>query len=151
MDYTIRMRVMNKTSRMKGLRLLCRRDLQRGVAQKRPSEGIMLPVAALSTGGLSTKNIVAEGITPPASAWSAEGALNKEHPPAVVIFYSSWAFLKQASAAPSNKKIPLTRDALCDPEGIQTPNLLIRSQMLYSVKLRDHVSRGCKYNKIWRK
>jgi hypothetical protein len=25
----------------------------------------------------------------------------------------------------------------CDPEGIQTPNLLIRSQMLYSVKLRD--------------
>ena len=28
----------------------------------------------------------------------------------------------------------------CDPEGIQTPNLLIRSQMLYSVKLRDHFS-----------
>ena len=26
-----------------------------------------------------------------------------------------------------------------DPEGIQTPNLLIRSQMLYSVKLRDHL------------
>ena len=26
---------------------------------------------------------------------------------------------------------------LCDPEGTQTPNLLIRSQMLYSVKLRD--------------
>gem|GEM_PF-3539289 len=25
----------------------------------------------------------------------------------------------------------------CDPGGIQTPNLLIRSQMLYSVKLRD--------------
>jgi hypothetical protein len=28
-------------------------------------------------------------------------------------------------------------DLFCDPEGIQTPNLLIRSQMLYSVKLRD--------------
>ncbi len=26
---------------------------------------------------------------------------------------------------------------LCDPGGIQTHNLLIRSQMLYSVKLRD--------------
>ena len=25
----------------------------------------------------------------------------------------------------------------CDPGGIQTHNLLIRSQMLYSVKLRD--------------
>jgi hypothetical protein len=30
---------------------------------------------------------------------------------------------------------------LCDPEGIQTPNLLIRSQMLYSVKLRDPYSK----------
>ena len=26
-----------------------------------------------------------------------------------------------------------------DPAGIQTPTLLIRSQMLYSVKLRDHL------------
>jgi hypothetical protein len=26
----------------------------------------------------------------------------------------------------------------CGPEGIQTPNLLIRSQMLYSVELRNH-------------
>ena len=34
---------------------------------------------------------------------------------------------------------------LSDPGGIQTPNLLIRSQMLYSVKLRDHFIE-CKYN-----
>ena len=33
----------------------------------------------------------------------------------------------------------------CDPGGIQTPNLLIRSQMLYSVELRGH-KYGCKYN-----
>ena len=29
---------------------------------------------------------------------------------------------------------------LCDPDRIQTCNLLIRSQMLYSVELRDRVS-----------
>jgi hypothetical protein len=52
-------------------------------------------------------------------------------------FLFSRSSLKQASEALSNKKIPLSRDASCDPEGIQTPNLLIRSQMLYSVKLRD--------------
>ena len=30
---------------------------------------------------------------------------------------------------------------ICGREGIQTPNLLIRSQMLYSVELRNHDSR----------
>jgi hypothetical protein len=40
--------------------------------------------------------------------------------------------------------------ASCDPEGIQTPNLLIRSQMLYSVKLRDLFTLcGRKYSKIF--
>jgi hypothetical protein len=57
---------------------------------------------------------------------------------------------KQASSAYSNKKIPLTRDALCDPEGIQTPNLLIRSQMLYSVKLRDLFASDPQSSAIWR-
>ena len=28
------------------------------------------------------------------------------------------------------------QDLLCEPAGIQTPSLLIRSQMLYSVKLQ---------------
>lgn len=28
---------------------------------------------------------------------------------------------------------------LCDREGIQTPNLLIRSETLYSVELRSHI------------
>ena len=46
--------------------------------------------------------------------------------------------LTEASFSGSLKqKIPLSRDAFSDPEGTQTPNLLIRSQMLYSVKLRD--------------
>ena len=27
---------------------------------------------------------------------------------------------------------------ICDPGGSQTPNLLIRSQMLYSIELRSH-------------
>ena len=45
-----------------------------------------------------------------------------------------------------NKKIGnrllLTDSRLCDPDGIQTHNLLIRSQMLYSVKLRGHFFDG---------
>ena len=46
------------------------------------------------------------------------------------------------------KKQPL-RLLLRDPGGTQTPNLLIRSQMLYSVKLRDHpIFCGCKYSKF---
>ena len=38
-----------------------------------------------------------------------------------------------------NEKILLNiihQDLLCEPAGIQTPTLLIRSQMLYSVKLQ---------------
>jgi hypothetical protein len=38
----------------------------------------------------------------------------------------------------------------CGREGIQTPNLLIRSQMLYSVELRNHfaLKSGAKIDKI---
>ena len=39
-----------------------------------------------------------------------------------------------------HKKVQLY---FCDPGGIQTPNLLIRSQMLYSVKLRDQIDVRC--------
>ena len=40
--------------------------------------------------------------------------------------------------------------SFCDPDRIQTCNLLIRSQMLYSVKLRDPLQLcGCKYSKIF--
>jgi hypothetical protein len=45
------------------------------------------------------------------------------------------------------KKAPFSA-LLRDPEGTQTPNLLIRSQMLYSVKLRDHYFCERKYSKI---
>ena len=46
-----------------------------------------------------------------------------------------------AKGAVAKQKMLLPEHCLfCDPEGTQTPNLLIRSQMLYSVKLRDHNS-----------
>ncbi len=35
----------------------------------------------------------------------------------------------------------------CDPEESRTPNLLIRSQMLYPIKLRDHRFRLTKVEK----
>jgi hypothetical protein len=35
----------------------------------------------------------------------------------------------------------------CDPEESRTPNLLIRSQMLYPIKLRDHRLRWAKVEK----
>ena len=38
----------------------------------------------------------------------------------------------------------LTCASVCDSGGIQTPNLLIRSQLLYSVKLRSHLKIVCK-------
>ena len=41
-----------------------------------------------------------------------------------------------------NKKAPQSLKGLfniiCDREGIRTPNLLIRSEVLYPVKLRNH-------------
>ncbi len=42
----------------------------------------------------------------------------------------------------------LIRSLLSGPGGIQTPNLLIRSQMLYSVKLRNHFFSGAKITKL---
>ena len=47
----------------------------------------------------------------------------------------------------SNEKVFFTNETvgenvlfmICDSGGIQTPNLLIRSQMLYSVEPRSHV------------
>ncbi len=43
--------------------------------------------------------------------------------------------LRKTDRISSKKSAP--KGALCDPDRIQTCNLLIRSQMLYSVKLRD--------------
>ena len=37
----------------------------------------------------------------------------------------------------TKKEKPSQRNGFCGPGGIRTPNLLIRSQVLYPVKLRD--------------
>ena len=38
-----------------------------------------------------------------------------------------------------------------EPEGTRTPNLLVRSQMLYPIKLQVLLFDGRKYNKNWKK
>jgi hypothetical protein len=51
----------------------------------------------------------------------------------------------------SNKKDPtiVRQPGLCAPVGIQTPNLLIRSQMLYSVELRVPKKTERKCIRLW--
>ncbi len=65
------------------------------------------------------------------------GALSKEHTPSVIFFICR--NLSEASffGLHQIKNSRFRGNALCDPDRIQTCNLLIRSQMLYSVKLRD--------------
>ena len=46
------------------------------------------------------------------------------------------------------KRNSIKNFSFCDSAGIQTRNLLIRSQMLYSVKLRNHFLSGAKITKF---
>ncbi len=58
------------------------------------------------------------------------------------------------------KKPSIFRRLFCEPEGTRTPNLLIRSQVLYPIKLQvqflktlnttTHVQIGCKYSILFR-
>ena len=53
--------------------------------------------------------------------------------------------LQASLPASKEKALLITSTRLCDPARIQTWNLLIRSQILYSVELRGHRFVGCKY------
>ncbi len=85
------------------------------------------------------------GIIPTASGWTHGWAHHKNtSPPAAGIFFLFSRSRSETSfSGPRKIKKPcLRRVCFCDPGGTQTPNLLIRSQVLYSVKLRDQS--GCK-------
>jgi hypothetical protein len=51
------------------------------------------------------------------------------------------AFESKGFNATKQKSLPAIAGRLCDPVWIQTRNLLIRSQMLYSIELRGRVFR----------